>query len=96
MSSLKKQLINYRPGDTIAVTVERNKEELTVDVVLGSASDLTETVPSEQNGDAGSDQNNEGQGGNESPAPDQPQDNDNGFGFGPGGLDDLFNDFFGN
>ncbi len=92
MSSLKKQLINYRPGDTVMVTVERDKEEITVDLVLGSASDLTETIPNEQ--DSQDDQNSEGQGGNENQAPEQQPEAPNGFG--PGGLGDLFNDFFGN
>lgn len=94
MSSLKKQLINYRPGDTVSITVERSGEEITVDVVLGSASDMTETVQNGEGPENGDNPDNGDSNGDDGQMPDQPD--DNGYGYNPGGLGDLFNDFFGN
>ncbi len=39
MSALKKELVKYRPGDTIKVTYERNKQSSTADVTLAAQSE---------------------------------------------------------
>ncbi len=39
MSALKKELVKYRPGDTIKVTYERDKQSTTADVALAAQSE---------------------------------------------------------
>lgn len=34
MSALKKKLVHYRPGDTVTLTIERNKSDMTLEVTL--------------------------------------------------------------
>ena len=42
MSEFKKELVKYRPGDTISLTIEREKKKQKVDVVLEAASSSTQ------------------------------------------------------
>lgn len=44
MTSLKKALVNYRPGDQVAVLVERNKSTVSLQITLGKSSDINQNV----------------------------------------------------
>lgn len=44
MSSLKQALVKYKPGDTVTLTIERDKATQKVDVTLGSSSDAATTL----------------------------------------------------
>ncbi len=54
MTALKKELVNYRPGDTIKITIERNKSDKTVEVTLAASSEINQNVlqGSSYNGDS--------------------------------------------
>lgn len=59
MSALKKELVKYRPGDTIKVTYERDKQSSTADVTLAAQSEsnqksLQPSTSSSQNSDGSS------------------------------------------
>lgn len=49
MSALKSRMINYTPGDEVELTVERNKAQEKIKLVLGSSADATSTLQSNQN-----------------------------------------------
>lgn len=44
MSSMKSILMNYKPGDTIKLTIERDQKEMEVELTLGSSSDQTTAI----------------------------------------------------
>lgn len=81
MSSLKKALVNYAPGDTAEFVIERNGEDITVEVTFGkSTAEMSKPVePNEQTPD----QQEEAPPQNSDPNGNAP------------GLDDLFDFFFG-
>ena len=57
MSALKKELVKYRPGDTIKVTYERDKQSSTADVTLAAQSESNQKSlqPSASSQGSGSD-----------------------------------------
>ena len=70
MSALKKELVKYRPGDTIKVTYERDKQNSTAEVTLAAQSEsnqqsLQPSASSSQNsnGNSGSGDGNSGSNG---------------------------------
>lgn len=48
MSSLKSTLINYSPGDTVELTIERDKSNQKVSLTLGSSADATTSLQGTQ------------------------------------------------
>ncbi|MGN1349405.1 MAG: S1C family serine protease [Anaerovoracaceae bacterium] len=58
MSAFKKQLVKYRPGDKVKLTVERDKQNITVEVTLEAESSSTQQslkpAVQENNGSSGS------------------------------------------
>ena len=57
MSALKKELVKYRPGDTIKVTYERDKQSSTAEVTLAAQSESNQKSlqPSSSSQGSGSD-----------------------------------------
>ena len=53
MSDLKKKLVHYRPGDKITVTVERNKQDMTLELTLQAQSQAS-TMQYKSSGTSGS------------------------------------------
>ncbi len=55
MSSLQKKLVQYRPGDKITLTIERNKANQNVELTLASASEynINSLQPSNSSDDSG-------------------------------------------
>lgn len=53
MSNLKKKLVHYRPGDKITVTVERNKQDMTLELTLQAQSQAS-TMQYKSSGTSGS------------------------------------------
>lgn len=70
MSALKKELVKYRPGDTIKVTYERDKQSSTAEVTLAAQSESNQkslqpsssSQGSGYDGSSGSDNGNSGSG----------------------------------
>ena len=59
MSALKTELVNYSPGDEITLTIERDKKTQKVKLTLGSESDASSSLqsnnsPSSSSGSNGS------------------------------------------
>jgi serine protease Do len=85
MSALKRQLVNYRPGDTVTLTVERNKATKKIELTLGSSSDSE--VPTLQQNSSSSDSSNGSSGSGNSGSS---------GGSYNGSLGDLFGGIYGN
>ena len=88
MTSLKKALTNYRPDDTVAVTVERSKVSMQLQITLGASSDINQNVlqGSGANGNSYSD----------SPNGSYYGDDGSQYYYYNGGLGDLYGGLFGN
>ena len=87
MSELKKKLVNYRPGDKITITVERNKADQTLELTLEAQSSASTTAYN--NGASGSSGSNSSGSGSSS----QPNGNGQSGGW---SYSDLFGSIFGN
>ena len=44
LTSLKKALVSYRPGDQVTITVERNKTQTQIQITLGKSSEINQGV----------------------------------------------------
>ena len=88
MTSLKKALTNYRPDDTVTVTVERSKAVKKLQITLGASSDINQNVlqGSSANGNAYTENPNGGYYGNDGSQ----------YYYYNGGLGDLYGGLFGN
>lgn len=64
MSDLKKELVKYRPGDTVNITYERSKQNKTVQVTLAAQSESTQQSlqPAEQDSNSSSGNSGNGSG----------------------------------
>ncbi|MGI6205061.1 MAG: trypsin-like peptidase domain-containing protein [Anaerovoracaceae bacterium] len=60
MSALKTELVNYSPGDEITLTIERDKQTMTVKLTLGSESDANNTLQSGSSSSDSSGQSSQG------------------------------------
>jgi len=62
MDALKKELVKYRPGDTIKLTIERDKKNQGVELTLASESESTQTLQPSQSSSESSSSGSSGNG----------------------------------